>query len=269
MEQQYHESFYGYLSLVTPSIWRYLQRNYGNRGRWVNAGDLAIDWEAVAKKSRDQPWQIIVEQGLALCCGDLVKGNLYKPLGHSQDIPLAIRRHHEFSWDLDPQAVDQLTRCLLELGSIVSQRNILECLYVGTASTLKLLLETWPKGTIQLNREIMDFKWTRSDNDVREETYDGEAVGPLWELGRSWRDIAEFESMLDSLLEREKLDQSCGPGGTMLHALIIKLITHKSDKDPVKILLERRVNINVRIFLIESFVTKVSIRCATFMSAEN
>lgn len=268
MEQQYQASSYRYLGLVTPTLWRYLRNGYRMQD-YPRPGHPSIDWKAVNEDSDSDPWQIVVEQGLALCCGDVFKRNLYKPLGHGQDISLALFLHERFSGDhLFLQAVDQLVRLLIESGSIVSQRNILECLYVGTASTLKLLLDPWPKGPIRLNRENL-FVRRRSSNDVRENTYDGEAVGPLWELARCCPDEDHFELMLDLLLARgERLDQSCGPGGTMLHALPIRC-RYGDSPNPVKRLLERSVNVNVRIYWIGSFVTSISIPFAILISAEN
>ena len=256
-------SSYPYLSIVTPETWSYLRGNYRTWDFLRIEGFPQTDWEAVDKDSDNQPWQIVVEQGLALCCGDLVKNNLYKPLGHGQDISLAIRKHAAFFERADPQAADLLIRLLINSGSIVSQRNILECLYIGTASTLELLLDTWPKGAIQLNRKNMILVRRKG----RADTYDGEAVGPLWELARCHQSWGEFEPMLDLLLERgERFDQSCGPGGTMLHAFIVRividnhyLINSESQLNQIKTLLEREVNVNVRMFRIKSFVTGVSV----------
>ena len=250
MEEQYQQSSYRYLSLVMPETWRYLQSGY--RMQYEKLGDPNIDWKAVDEGSDNQPWQIVVEQGLALCCGDLIKRNLYKLLGHGQDISLVLIKDRKYVRDFDPQFTDQFIRLLIQSGSVVSQRNILECLYVGTASALDLLLDTQPKGAIQLYRENL-FISLPSD-DVREDTYDGEAVGPLWELARSGRFEDEFETMLDLLLARgERLDQSCGPGGTMLHALILRnlkdveYVEYLDHIHRVKLLLERGVNVNVRI----------------------
>lgn len=263
-------SSYPYLSIVTPETWSYLRGNYRTWDFLKIEGFPQTDWEAVDKDSDNQPWQIVVEQGLALCCGDLVENNLYKPLGHGPDISLAIRKYAVFHERRDPQAVDLLIRLLINSGSIVSQRNILECLYIGTASTLGLLLDTWPKGAIQLNRENMFVAGPevfQDTYDVREDTYDGEAVGPLWELARSHQFEGEFEPMLDLLLERgERFDHSCGPGGTMLHAFIVRIVIdnhyHNNSEfqlNQIKTLLEREVNVNVRMFRIESFVTGDSV----------
>lgn len=241
-------SSYPYLSIVTPETWSYLRGNYRTWDFLRIEGFPQTDWEAVDKDSDNQPWQIVVEQGLALCCGDLVKNNLYKPLGHGQDISLAIRKHAAFFERADPQAADLLIRLLINSGSIVSQRNILECLYIGTASTLELLLDTWPKAAIQLNRKNMILVRRKG----RADTYDDEAVGPLWELARCHQSWGEFEPMLDLLLERgERFDQSCGPGGTMLHAFIIRIVIDnqpnnyiESQLNQIKTLLEREVNVN-------------------------
>ena len=260
MEQQYQQSSYPFLSLVESKLWRYLQ---DDSRAFIPKGNPSIDWEVVDEGSDDQPWRIVVEQCLALCCGDLIKRNLHKPLGHGQDISLALLRYSEFSGDPGPPAVDQLIRLLIEPGSIVSQRNILECLYHGTASLLELLLDTWPRGAIQLNREELFIPRPSSLDDVREDTYDGKAVGPLWELARAHRGLDAFELMLDLFIARgESLDQSCGPGGTMLHALIVSSqdenYGYYGYLERLKILLKRGVNVNVRMFRIESFVTRVS-----------
>ena len=248
-------SSYPYVSLVTPETWRYLRGNYRTRFL-LPVNDLPeINWQAVDEVSDNQPWQIMVEQGLALCCRDLVENKLYKPLGHGQDISLALRNHVAM---VDSQAVDLLIRLLMKFGSIVNQRNILECLYIGTASSLESLLNAWPKGAIQLNREnlLLARPYPREDNyDAREDAYNGETVGPLWELARQYR-FSEFGPMLDLLLKRgERLDQSCGPGGTMLHALIVRLSVHdyylyniRHCKSPIQTVLEREANVNVRIF---------------------
>ena len=273
MEQQYQESSYCYLSLVTPEVWRYLQGKYWNRRIVTKQGGPNVDWDAVDEESDKQPWRIVVEQGLALCCGDLVTRNLYKPFVDGQDISLAFHTISSggFARDSDLEAINQLIRLLIKSGSIVSQRNIMECLYRGTASTLKLLLDTWPKGAIQLKRENLFFS---HHFDGREDTYDGEAVGPLWELARSMPPMHQFEPMLDLLLARgERLDQRCGPGGTMLHALIIHPLVYdyflRGIVDGVKVLIERGADVNVRIFRIESFLTSVSVRFARYMSGDD
>lgn len=254
------ESSYAYLSLVTPETWRYLRAIYRTRDLRTTDGFPGRDWQAVEQGSNHQPWQIVVEQGLALCCRDLVENNLYKPSGHGQEIALAMST--ALSSRMDPQAVDVLIRLLVDFGRILSRKNILECLYIGTASTLEALLDAWPKGAVQLNRGNLLPPFPGED--VRETTYAGENVGPLWELVRSRR--SEFEPMLDLLLERgERLDQSCGPGGTMLHAIIFRTSTdaayehvhRESLLNKVKRFLDRKVNVNVRIFRIESFVTGV------------
>lgn len=241
------ESSYAYLSLVTPETWRYLRAIYRTRDLRTTDGFPGRDWQAVEQGSNHQPWQIVVEQGLALCCRDLVENNLYKPSGHGQEIALAMST--ALSSRMDPQAVDVLIRLLVDFGRILSRKNILECLYIGTASTLEALLDAWPKGAVQLNRGNLLPPFPGED--VRETTYAGENIGPLWELVRSRR--SEFEPMLDLLLERgERLDQSCGPGGTMLHAIIFRTSTdaayehvhRESLLNKVKRFLDRKVNVN-------------------------
>lgn len=274
MEQQYQESSYCYLSLFTPELWRHLQENYRKPRFMTKRGAPDVDWDAVDEESDKQPWRIVVEQGLALCCGDLVTRNLYKPFVDGQDISLAIHTISpgQFAPDSDLEEIFQLIRFFIKSGSIVSQRNILECLYRGTASILKLLLDTLPKGAIQLNRENLFVSY--HSNDVRDDTYDGETVGPLWELARSMPPMHQFEPMLDLLLARgERLDQRCRPGGTMLHALVIHILFYedffRGIMDVVKVLIERGADVSVRIFRIKSFLTSVSIRFARYMSKDN
>lgn len=263
IERLYQESSYRYLSRVPLPLWRYLQSN--NRLPKLRFSEVSVDWDAVDEGSDRQPWQIVVEQGLALCSWDVIEKNLYKPLGNGQDISLALHHLRDAIWksttfqSSDNEQVNQLIRVLLQSGSIVSERNILECLYDGSASTLKLLLHPWPQGAIRLNRGSMFFSDLHPD--ILDNTYNGEAVGPLWELARSDQQGDDFEGMLDFLLERgEKLNQSCGPGGTMLHGVVVSIIEedYTLSLERVKLLLDRRVNINVRMLWGDSFLISVS-----------
>lgn len=94
--------------------------------------------------------------------------------------------------------------------------------------------------------------------DERNDSYAGESVGPLWELARGDSLDGNFESMLDLLLARgEPLNQICGPGGTMLHALIIKSATFSNynmqildylsvDVKRIRALIERGADVNAQ-----------------------
>lgn len=85
--------------------------------------------------------------------------------------------------------------------------------------------------------------------DVRQYTYANESIGILWELGRSQGDLEDFEAVLNFLLERgENLNKICGPGGSILHSLVLKAALEygSSFEDRLTLVLRRGADINLR-----------------------
>lgn len=228
LELEYQESSFPFLQTVSPTLWRYLRklyRSYNLVTNLVNPKKTRINWGAVDKGSTEQPWAIIVEQGLPLCLRDAVRNGHYAPPSEGEDLSLAIAsvyawqqyRHHK----KEPIA-QQLVSHLIDFGALVHQRHIIECLYMGTTEVLRILLVSWPEQRLR-PRRYTSFDEIYGDDAEGNETYSGESVGTLWELVRVenvYNDDPEAKLVL--LLERgELLNEACGPGGTALHACII------------------------------------------------
>ena len=221
------ESSYKYLSLVPSSLWIYL-RDKCRPWSCYEFGDL--DWDAIGRKQDIQPWQIVVEQGLTLCSGDVINKALYAPRGDDEAISIALviqGRTRDPSLDAMNDSLDQLVTLLLEAGAVVSRTNVIMCLRYGTESTLEVLLDYWYKGSIEAN-----------------------AVGLLSELTLR-RGDKEFEPMLDLLLARGKdIIQVSGPGGNLLHTIIAAVAepsypNRRIAPPRIKILIELGANIKV------------------------
>ena len=224
------ESSYKYLSLVSSSLWMYLRDKCRP---WMCYDFGNLDWDAIGRKPDIQPWQIVVEQGLPLCSGDVIKKALYAPRGDDEAISIALVIHRYTrgpALDVMNDSLDQLVTLLLEAGAVVSRTNVLMCLRLGTVSTLEVLLDYWYKGSIEAN-----------------------AVSLLYELILRWED-EEFEPMLDRLLARGKdIIQVSGPGGNVFHtviAMIAERLCPTLDRIPprIKTLVELGADIKVCIF---------------------
>ena len=194
------ESSYKYLSLVSPSLWIYLR----DKCRPLDIHDeIMVNRGTIGRKPIIQPWQIVVEQGLALCSDDVIKGGLYTPRGDDEAMTIALALH-EYTADQPPDpskdSLSQLVTILLDSGATVSRTSIIVCLRNGTVRTLEVLLDNWYNGSIE------------ADTAGR--------FSLLLELIVN-RGKEGFESMLDLLLAREKdILQVYGPDGNILHEII-------------------------------------------------
>ena len=194
------ESSYKYLSLVSTSLWIYLR----DKCRPLDIYDeIMVDWDAIDRKPNVQPWQIVVEQGLALCSGDVIKRGLYAPQGDDEAITTALA-FHEYTadqpLDTSKDSLSQLVTLLLDSGAVVSSTSIIMCLRNGTVRTLEVLLDYWFKGSIEADAACR--------------------FSLLLELVVN-REKEGFESMLDLLLAREKdILQVYAPDGNVLHDII-------------------------------------------------
>ena len=267
IEYQYQESSYEYLSLVDPPLWLFVKDfcrlNFNNP--LLRTKDMMLDWNRVDQSMKSQPWQIVVEQGLLLCCRDACSKGLYTPSKNGMDISLALgfavlELMDSYNFFLGIHLLgrprEQLIQFLLQSGATVSQDNIVECLHIGTPRMLRMLLSTRPKRPILLHKNTLHVP-VYLDDSQKDLNYQGENFGPLWELAKSNKfyycsDKDYAENMLDVLIERgESLNEVCGPGGTILHAIIIHLqyehflgLSHLS---MVQKLLRRGIDVNVSI----------------------
>lgn len=178
----------------------------------------------------------------------------YAPPPNGEDISLIISHASTYyEWHhtvLKRRTLIQLLRSLVRHGAIVSERHIIECLYHKEADVLDTLLASWPIERIRLKRHPSYLSNIVSDlkgNDEENYTYNGESVGILWELVRANSTYNEvYRAMLVLLLERgESLNEICGPGGTMLHACIIRLLWDDRDVRPIEWILSHGANPNV------------------------
>ena len=227
MEYKYQESSFPFLEIISPTLLQYLRElNRPLLGRQDDSLGYHITFEAVDQGFDRQPWQIIVEQRLPLSLRDAALKKCYTPPGDGDDISLTLSsasRFRDFD-DGESMLVQQLLSYLIQFGAVVREKHIIECLYASRASYLETLLASWPKEKIRLRRHPLS---SRPPLGLAEEDcmYDNrESVGILYELvGTKCRSNHEFEDKLSLLLERgEVLDEICGPGGTALHASIIK-----------------------------------------------
>lgn len=221
LERYCQESSYSYLSLVTASLWRFLLENYRlPKDRHVVRDQWAIDWDTIAQASDIQPWRIVIEQGLALCCRDVIAQGLYKLTANDDDLSLALRSAVHYFHD-DGKAVNSLIRTLLDSGVVLSEMKLVVCLREGTASALEILLEYWPEGCIRLRRKGCHSSMFNNEYEP-EHTFEEGTNGILWELAMiPYTNQSQFKPMLDLLIARgEDVNATCGWVGTMLHVTV-------------------------------------------------
>ena len=229
------ECSYKSLSLVSSSLWMYLRAKCRPRPFYY---DTIVDWDAIDRKPDIQPWQIVVEQGLALCSGAVIKRGLYTPQGDNEALSIALAVH---GYLIDPpldamnDSLTQLVTLLLESGTVVSRTNIIVCLRHGTVRILEVLLDHL-------------YKWS----------IEADAEGLLSELTVGGREN-EFEPMLDLLLARGKdIVQLSRPGGNVFHSIIALIIERSSlsyDIIPrIRALVERGADTKVCAFHLHFFL---------------
>ena len=222
------ESSYKYLSLVSPSLWIFL------RDKCIPLDILdetMFNFNTIDRKPNTQPWQIVVEHGLALCSGDVIKRGLYAPRGDDEAMNRALTLHEytaDQHLDTSKDSLSQLVTLLLDSGAVVSRTSIIMCLRNGTVRTLEVLLDYWHKSSI-----------------------DTDATGRfslLLELIVN-REKEGFESMLDLLLAREKdILQVYAPDGNVFHDIIAWMAepgNFLENLERIKSLVERGADIKV------------------------
>ena len=263
LEFEYQESSFPFLQIISPTMWRYLRKQYRiplDEDFEKRCSDF--DWHTIDELSDRQPGQIIVEQGLYLSLRDAALKHYYAPPSEGEDLSLALLHaqrlpRYQNSDKRPGNMLPRLLSCLVDLGAVVHQRHILECLYVGHAEGLDTLLASWPKGKIRLKRDTLYLSKVLLDLHSRDaeqnHTYNGESVGSLWEFVRAslfglFRSENNTEAMLCLLLEKgESLDDLCGPGGTALHGCIIgEHLSNKFRNGPLlKLILRHGADPNV------------------------
>ena len=230
MEYNHQQSAFPFLEIISPTLLRHLRKLYRPPLRWnCNGIGYGMNHIGIEKGFDRQPWQIIVEQKLPLSLRDAVLKNCYTPPSNGEDISLALLPpiiHGEpfYSRDSEHEVLSQqLLSYLIEFGAGVREKHIVECLYAGIADSLRILLASWPQEKIRLRRHpllLMPF-WEQAQGVYK---YNGESVGILYELVRVSPHRFDFEAKFLLLLERgEVLNEICGPGGTALHASIIRI----------------------------------------------
>ena len=219
----------------------------------------------------------MIEQGLELCVKDALTKASHQFHPYDQDITIALQalpllrsqdnsRNHSYrirnqSTEIE-KPVERLISLLMEHGAPVRDKDIIICMFWGSLSMLNLLMTARPPGKLVLTRKDfntpspladlyryyypLDSKWA-GYYDSRDFDYGGERVGPLWELGRS--QSREFQPMLDFFVDRgEGLNDRCGPGGSLIHALIIKashfLFSEVHSLEQVSIVIERGADVD-------------------------
>lgn len=229
------ESAFEYLCLVSDTVWSKLRDCF-----FIDcaSSNVHIGRDVISTVRKSQPWQLMVEHALHLTVERAFSSGKYSVTSHSYDISLVLLRwgerykFHAREWlyisDLAAayEPYHQLIVTLIKHGARPEMKDIIICLKLGQRCTLEKLLETRPSGKIEFNRgdlyapHVFQIKIGREEN----YTYNGEAVGPLWELARM-RWMPHFETILDYFLGRgEDINANCGPRGTMLHALIIRSV---------------------------------------------
>lgn len=231
MEHRHGESSFQYLKSVSNAVWIKLSIRFPVLYSRENHSDdsVHLDWKSIPTFRESQPWQIMVEQALPLTVEEALRKGEYVLCSNQYDIRLVIRcwqQENDFNqYDEEVGPYMRLLSFILDNGARASTDDIIECFSYGNAEFLKLLLRSWPNGKILLDRRntfVPGELIKREGYDVRNYTYAGQVVGPLWELVRGYPGGGDFELMLDFLLDRgEDRNEICGPGGTILHALII------------------------------------------------
>lgn len=229
LEAQYQKSALPFLETVSPVIWQYLRKLHR---RQVYYSYYEVDWDAVDEWSDRQPWQIIVEQGLPISLRDAALKSYYTSPSDGMDISFALTHVPNFYEMFQPGyegcrvLAQQLLSILIEFGAVVREGHIFECLYFGRADLLGTLLASWSEEKIRLKRRRVwvVYREVKSSLDPKDDDYNGDSVGVLWELvrGSDLRKV-NLKAMLVLLLERgESLNEISGPGGTALHGSIIR-----------------------------------------------
>ena len=105
------------------------------------------------------------------------------------------------SFDAAGTSLSDLVKMLLEAGAVVSRMSVALCLHYRTATTLRLLLDS-------RHRESIDY------------------VDILWGLTMSPQDDRQFRAMPEVILDKDDSTiSSWGPGGNVLHTPIVSCTT--------------------------------------------
>ena len=263
MEYKCNESPLSLLEMISPTLWRFLRKQYRPPLGWkVDEVGYGLDWDAVDERSDRQPWQIIVEQGLPLCLEDAALKKHYTPPTDGEDISIVLimvpqyllagtREVWHSAYFRKHGAMIGLLAYLLKSGVEVTEGHIFISIYIGKAETLEMLLDFWPRGNIRLGKHMSYLSRTSNrSNDAKNDKYNGESVGILYELVRATQyRFYDFEAKLVLLLRRgEVLNEICGPGGTALHASIIRQLlfpTRLYSSEPMRVILDHGADPNI------------------------
>ena len=257
MEYNDQQSSFPFLENISPTLLRHLRKLYRRSLGWnFNAVGYEMNHIGIEKGFDSQPWQIVVEQKLPLSLRDAVVKNCYTPPSDGEDISIALIQstyHGErygYQDSVQGDFAQQLLSYLIEFGAIVREKHIDECLYAGSADSLRILLASWPKEKIRLSRHPLSPSLRisgRIRNMVENCTCIGESAGILYELVMTRSYHNDFEAKLLLLLERgENLNEICGPGGTALHASIIKVCRHGiSEMQVIRGILNHKADPNI------------------------
>ena len=232
MECEYQQSSFHFLEIIPPSVLSYLRERCPTPLDWRGS-----DLNAVEKGFDRHPWQILVEQRLPLSLRDAVLRECYTLREDGGDISLALlstSAFHRIFQDKKGLWAQQQLSCLIQLGAVVKDRHIIECLYCGRASCLETLLASWPREKNRLRKHPLSSMhlWEQEHGVCM---YNGESVGILYELVRDCPYRMEFDAKLLLLLKRgEILNEICGAAGTALHASIINAYLAEESFDILK-----------------------------------
>lgn len=229
LEYSHQKSSLAYLRRVSGATWSRLWFISDPKSTYFpDLGHIDL----MAELYRSQPWQFVFEQGLFLAAEEILATGKYTVQPGSLIISHVLRHFiiRKLKGNINEfEPVFRVISMLIRHGVLPTDADIIECLGTGSTPILISLLSTWPSGKLKLNRGQLQVPPGMEIQEFRNYTYEGEAVGPLWELARvsHFLYIHDYESMLDYFLRRgEDLDEICGPGGTMLHALIVKQIMY-------------------------------------------
>lgn len=240
--EHYEGSAFRYLQIVSDISWAHFSfatrsimkpprthglDNAGNERSYITR-ECLLDEDAITNFRMCQSWQIMVEQRLILAVEDALTTGKYKVSPDQDDISLAIQNAHDIGVHtvvdkhLQPRLHQQLLPKLLERGARPGTGDIIRCLAQGDVPILEFLLRSYPRGRLKLDKSSLYVPNDWDDTRKLNYTYEGNEVGPLWELARVGYGNPEFASILDFFLARgERLDDVCGPwGGTIVHALV-------------------------------------------------
>ena len=216
---------------MSPAAWLTFPVYYYNlNGHRLGPHSIAyVDDDALCQSRWSQPWQKAVEQGLTLAIQEAIGLGKYRPTPNGHDIWFALQcwmtdfyEKGKFTMS-DFEHYERIVAILIEAGASSKTVDIIQCFHSGNRLKLELLLKSKPQGKIKLNRSKLHVPDSLDAIAIKDYTYAGEPVGPLWELARARPCcLLNIEPMFEYLLERgEDLDEICGPGGTMLHAVVI------------------------------------------------